>query len=96
MLSSSLQQPSSGKPYVPPGQPRMPGIGKLHVRPPTPAPRSPRKACEGKGPAGGTQSCQGWSLWETELIFFFKTCPDKVLLFRRNPNTLSRNPMNKG
>lgn len=75
MLSSSLQQPSSGKPYVPPGQPRMPGIGKLHV-PPTP----PRKACGGKGPAGGTQSRQGWSLWERELIFL-KTCPDKVLLF---------------
>ena len=35
MLSSSLQQPSSGKPPVPPGQPRMPGIGKLHA-PPTP------------------------------------------------------------
>lgn len=40
MLSSSLQQPSSGKPSVPPGQPRMPGTGKLHAPPHPPTKES--------------------------------------------------------
>lgn len=38
----------------------------------------------------------GWSLWERELGVFSKTCPDKVLRFRRNPHTHSRNPMDQG
>ena len=91
MLSSSLQQPSSGKPSVPPGQPRMPGIGKLHAPPPPTKESMWRKrTCRwDSGLSGVVAVGKG-------IDFFFKTCPDKVLLFRRNPHTLSRNPKNKG
>ena len=70
MLSCLLLQPSFRKPREP-----LPAAGAQPPKATFPNPSTPpSKACGEKGSKGGTQSCQGWSLWERELRCFVLFC----------------------